>query len=170
MLFRSSGSLPHLALELLKSAAKVDMLHVPYKGAAPAVADVVAGTVQVLLIGLPTVMPQVNAGKVIALGVPTPQPSPLAPGVPTLAESAGLPGFEMSNWLGFVAPSATPRGLVTKLNSDIVGILRMPDVRAQLLKGGFEPTGSTIEQFQTQLETGLKSWAKVVKEAGITID
>lgn len=165
-----NGSASHLGMEMFNRATQLNIKHIPYKGAAPGVADLVAGNVQVMLIGLPTVMPQVTAGRVVALGVPTLAPSPLAPGVPTIAESGGLPGFEISNWLGLVAPAATPRAIITKLNAEVVDLLRLPDVKEQLFKGGFEPTGSTIEQMASVLESGLKTWAKFVKEAGITID
>ena len=165
-----NGSGSHLAMEMFNRAAGISMRHIPYKGAAPAASDLVAGTVQVLMIGLPTVMPHVATGRIIALGVPTPSPSALAPGIPTVAESAALPGFEFSNWLGFVMPSATPRSLVLRLNNEINTIVRTPDVRAQLLKAGLEPTGSTVEEMQASLEIGLKNGARLVKEAKITLD
>lgn len=165
-----NGSASHLAMEMFNRAAQVSMRHIPYKGAAPAANDLIAGTVQVLLIGLPTVMPHVATGRIVALGVPTATPSPLAPGIPTVADSAGLPGFEMSNWLGFVMPSATPRAIVTRLNTEIVSIVRLPDVKAQLLKAGIEPTGSSIEEMAAALDAGLKSWPRIVKEANIKID
>ena len=165
-----NGSASHLAMEMFNRAAGINMRHIPYKGAAPAASDLVAGTVQVLMIGLPTVMPHVATGRIIALGVPTPSPSALAPGIPTVAESAELPGFEISNWLGFVMPSATPRSLVLRLNNEINTIVRTPEVRAQLLKAGLEPTGSTVEEMQASLEIGLKNGARIVKEAKITLD
>ena len=165
-----NGSTSHIAMEMFNRAAGINIRHIPYKGAAPAASDLVAGTVQVLMIGLPTVMPHVATGRIIALGVPTPTPSALAPGIPTVAESAGLPGFEVSNWLGFVMPAATPRSIVLRLNTEINSIVRTPEVRAQLLKAGLEPTGSTVEEMQASLETGLKNGARIVKEANITLD
>lgn len=165
-----NGSASHLAMERFNRAAGVDIRHVPYKGAAPAVNDLVAGNVQVMLIGLPTIMPQVAAGRVVALGISSLKPSTMAPGLPTIADAAGLPGFEVSNWLGIMAPAATPKPIVARLNAEIVSILNRADVKEQLLKAGFEPLTSTPEHFAKYLEEELASWAKVVKEAGIKVD
>jgi tripartite-type tricarboxylate transporter receptor subunit TctC len=115
-------------------------------------------------------MPHVISGRLVALGVASAGPSPMVPGMPTIAESGGLPGFEIRNWLGLVVSAGTPKDVVGKLNAAIVDILRMPEAREQLLKSGFEPTGSTPEYFATYLASELKYWAKVVKEAGITLD
>jgi len=130
----------------------------------------IGGTLQVMLIGVPVVMPHVTSGRLVALGVASAGPSPMAPGLITIAESGGLPGFEIRNWLGLVAAAGTPREIVAKLNMEIGEILRLPEVKEQLLKNGFEPTGSTPEYFTTYLELELKYWAKVVKDAGITTD
>lgn len=165
-----NGSASHLAMEMFNRVAQVSIVHIPYKGAAPAVTDLVGGTVQVMLIGLPTVMPFVRAGRVVALGISSSGPSPMAPGMITIAESGGLPGFKVSNWLGLVAPAGTQRSIISKLNTGIVDILRLPEMKERLLKGGFEPTGSTPEQFASYLESELRNWARVVKDAGITID
>jgi tripartite-type tricarboxylate transporter receptor subunit TctC len=165
-----NGSASHLAMERFKRAAGIDIRHVPYKGAAPAVNDLIAGNVQVMLIGLPTIMPQVAAGRVVPLGVSSLKPSPLAPGLPTIADAAGLPGFEVTNWLGILAPAGTPGAIVTKLNAEIVAILTRADVSEQLHKSGFEPLTSTPEHFASYLESELALWSKVVKDAGIKID
>ena len=165
-----NGSASHLAMEIFNRAAQVNIRHIPYKGAAPAVVDLIGGTLQVMLIGVPVVMPHVTSGRLVALGVASAGPSPMAPGLPTIAESGGLPGFEIRNWLGLVAAAGTPREIVAKLNMEIGEILRLPEVKEQLLKNGFEPTGSTPEYFTTYLELELKYWAKVVKDAGITAD
>jgi len=165
-----NGSASHLAMEMFNRAAHVNIRHIPYKGAAPAVVDLIGGTIQVMLIGVPVVMPHVTSGRLVALGVATAGPSPMAPGLITIAESGGLPGFEIRNWLGLVTAAGTPRDIIEKLNTAIVEILRAPDVKEQLLKNGFEPAASTPEYFATYLESELKYWAKVVKDAGITID
>jgi tripartite-type tricarboxylate transporter receptor subunit TctC len=165
-----NGSASHLAMEIFNRAAHVNIRHIPYKGAAPAVVDLIGGAVQVMLIGLPVVMPHVASGRLVALGVASSGPSPLAPGMITIAESGGLPGFEIRNWLGLVAPAGTPRDIVEKLNTGINEILRLPEVKEQLFRSGFEPTGSTPEHFASYLESELKYWAKVVKDAGITPD
>ncbi len=165
-----NGSASHLAMEMFNRAAQVNIRHIPYKGAAPAVVDLIGGNLQVMLIGVPVVMPHVTSGRLVALGVASAGPSPMAPGMITIAESGGLPGFEIRNWLGLVASAGTPRDIVDKLSTAINEILRVPEVKEQLLKSGFEPTGSTPEYFATYLEAELKYWAKVVKDAGITAD
>ena len=165
-----NGSASHLAMEIFNRAAHVNIRHIPYKGAAPAVVDLIGGTVQVMLIGLPVVMPHVTSGRLVALGIASSGPSPMAPGMITIAESGGLPGFEIRNWLGLVAPAGTPRDIIAKLNTEIVDNLRSPEARDQLFKIGFEATGSTPEYFASYLESELKYWAKVVKDAGITPD
>lgn len=165
-----NGTASHLAMEKFNRAAGVDIRHIPYKGASPAVNDLLSGTVQVMLIGLPTVMPHVTAGRIIALGISSPGPSAMAPGMVSIAEAAGLPGFEVSNWLGLLAPAGTPRPIITRLNAEIVEILHRPEVKDQLLKGGFEPVTSTPKQFASYLDSELKVWSKVVKDAGIKID
>ena len=164
-----NGSASHLAMERFNREVGVNIQHIPYKGAAPAVNDLLSGTVQVMLIGLPTIMPHVTSGRVIPLGVSTLKPSPLAVGVPPLAEAMGVPGFEVSNWLGLVAPAGTPKAIITKLSAEVMSILRTPEVRDQLLKGGFEPLTSTPEQFASHLESELNLWRKVVKDANIQI-
>lgn len=161
-----NGAASHLAMELFKSTAGIDMLHVPYKGAAPAITDLVGGQVQVMLIGVPVAMPQVRAGKLTALGIASLKRSPFAPELPTIADS-GLPGFEVSNWLGVLAPAGTPREIVNRLNREIVDILRQPDVKERLFQQGFETVVSTPEQFAAYMRTELGKWAKVIKQAGI---
>jgi len=165
-----NGSASHLAMEMFNRAAQVNIRHIPYKGAAPAVVDLIGGNLQVMLIGVPVVMPHVMSGRLVALGVASAGPSPMAQGMITIAESGGLPGFEIRNWLGLVAAAGTPRDIVDKLSTSINEILRVPEVKEQLLKSGFEPSGSTPEYFASYLEAELKYWAKVVKDVGITAD
>jgi tripartite-type tricarboxylate transporter receptor subunit TctC len=165
-----NGSASHLAMERFNREVGVNIQHIPYKGAAPAVNDLLSGTVQVMLIGLPTIMPHVTSGRVIPLGVSSLKASPLAPGVMPLADAMGVPSFEVNNWIGLVAPAGTPKAIITKLNAEVMGILRNPEVRDQLLKGGFEPLTSTPEQFASQIDIELSVWRKVIKDAGIKID
>jgi tripartite-type tricarboxylate transporter receptor subunit TctC len=160
------GSASHLAMELFDRAAGVRMQHVPYKGAAPAVTDLLGGNVQVMLIGLSTVLPYVGSNKLVALGVSSLEPSALAPGVPTIA--ATLPGFEVSNWLGVFAPAGTPVSIVNKLNAEINDIMKQPDTWKQISEDGFEPVpANTPQEFGKYVQSEITKWAQVVKEAGI---
>ena len=167
--FASSGqgTSHHLSGELLKAVAGVDILHVPYKGSAPAVTDLIGGQINVMFDNISNVLPHVKSGKLRALAVTTPARSPLAPEVPTVIE-AGVPGYELGVWFGIAAPGGTPRPIVDKLNAEIVKILRMPDVKEKFAAQGVEAIGSTVEQFQAHLQAQRTMWAKVVKDAGVT--
>jgi tripartite-type tricarboxylate transporter receptor subunit TctC len=160
------GGSTHLAGELFKLLAKVDMVHVPYKGGGPAVADLVSGQVMMTFGNLTTVLPFANAGRVRALAVTSAKRSPAIPELPTMAE-AGVPGFEAATWNGLVAPAATPKDIVVKLNADIVKILSMPDTRAKLASNGLEPIGDTPGAFSAHISNEIARWAKVVKAAHI---
>ena len=160
------GGSTHLAGELFKLLAKVDMVHVPYKGGGPAVADLVSGQVMMTFGNLTTVLPFANAGRVRALAVTSARRSPALPNLPTMSE-AGVPGFEAATWNGLIAPAATPRDIVTKLNGDIVKVLRMPDTRAKLASNGLEPIGDTPAAFSAHIANEIARWARVVKAAHI---
>jgi tripartite-type tricarboxylate transporter receptor subunit TctC len=164
-----NGSASHLGTEAFKTLAKVNMVHVPYKGAAPAVTDLMGGHVQVMIIGLAVALPQVRAGKVKALGVSSLKRSPAAPEIPTLDET-GLPGYEVVNWMGIIAPAKTPRDIVTKLNAEIRAVISAPETRERLLKQGLEPAGSTPEAFDAFIRSEIDKWSRVVKHAGIKPD
>ncbi|MBI2293254.1 MAG: tripartite tricarboxylate transporter substrate binding protein [Betaproteobacteria bacterium] len=164
-----TGSASHLAMELLKSTARVDILHVPYKGATPGITDLMGGHVQVMLIGLPGALPPVSAGRLKALAVSSLRRSPAVPELPTIAESR-LPGFEVINWLGVLAPAGTPRDIITKLNQEIVKGLQQPDTKAKLVSQGFETMGGTPEQFAAYMKSETAKWAKVVKATGAKAD
>ena len=171
MNFGSSGpgSASHLAMVMFDRAAGIDLQHVPYKGAAPAVTDLLGGNVQVMLIGISTVLPYVKAGSLVALGVSSAQPSPLAPGVPTIAAAAGLPNFEVSNWLGLFAPARTPPAIVKQLNAEINTLMQLPEVRTSLGREGFEPVATNSpEEFGAYLQAEIRKWSKLVKDGGIT--
>jgi tripartite-type tricarboxylate transporter receptor subunit TctC len=164
-----NGSASHLGTEMFKSMAKVNIIHIPYKGAAPGVIDLVGGHVQLMIIGIPVAIPQVRSGKLKALGVTSLTRSPAAPDVPTLNES-GLPGYEVLNWYGIVAPAKTPRDIVTKLNGEIRKIIHAPGMKPRLELQGFEPAGTTPEAFDAYMRSELAKWSKVVKQAGIKAD
>lgn len=161
-----SGTTPHLAGETLKSMAGIDIVHVPYRGQIPALADVMAGQVSMTFGNLPDVMPQVAARKLKALAIATPQRSTLAPEMPTLGE-AGLPGFTSDSWFGIAAPAKTPTAAVRKMQAQVADILRRPDVKSRLHTAGVEPSGNTPEQFGTFLQEQMAKYAAIIKAAGI---
>jgi len=161
-----SGTTPHLAGETLKSMAGIDIVHVPYRGQIPALADVMAGQVSMTFGNLPDVMPQVAARKLKALAIATLQRSALAPELPTLGE-AGLPGFTSDSWFGIAAPAKTPPAAVRKMQAQVADILRRPDVKSRLHTAGVEPSGNTPEQFGTFLQEQMAKYAAIIKAAGI---
>ncbi len=162
-----TGSSNHLSMEKFKQMAGVDITHVPYKGSAPAVTDLIGGQLQVMFDNISNVLPHVKSGKLKALAVTTPARSPLTPEVPTVTE-AGVPGYDVAVWFGIAAPGGTPRPIVDKLNAEIVKILHMPDVKEKFAAQGVDAIGSTVEQFQAHLQAQRTMWAKVVKDAGVT--
>jgi tripartite-type tricarboxylate transporter receptor subunit TctC len=161
------GSSNHLSMEKFKQMAGVDITHVPYKGSAPAVTDLIGGQVQVMFDNISNVLPHVKSGKLKALAVTTPARSPLTPELATVSE-AGVSGYEVGVWFGIAAPGGTPKPIVDKLNAEIVKILRMPDVKETFAGQGVEVIGSTVEQFQAHLQAQSTMWEKVVKDAGVT--
>jgi tripartite-type tricarboxylate transporter receptor subunit TctC len=161
-----AGSPNHLGMELLKSMSGIDMVHVPYKGASPAVADLIAGQVQLMFNGMSSVLPLIASGKLKAIAIGSAKRSAAAPDVPTVAE-AGLPGFEFTAWNGNFAPAGTPRAIVLKLNGDIRKALAAPDVVQRLSSLGSEPAGSSPEEFAGYIKQDFARWSAVVKAAGI---
>lgn len=159
------GGGTHLSAELFKSMAGVDMLHVPYKGSAPAMTDLLGGVVQMMFADAPTALPQMRAGRVRPLAVASPQPSALAPELPTIAET--VPGYEAYSWAAIVAPAGTPDAIVAKASADIVRALGDPEVKQRLLEAGAEAAPSTPEQFGAQLRAEIDKWARVIQAAGI---
>jgi len=164
-----NGTSVHLSMELFKSMTKTFMLHIPYKGSAPVVTDLLAGQIDVMFDNLPNVIGHVRAGKMKAIAVSTAQRSALAPEVPTVAE-AGVPGYELSVWFGVLAPAGTPRDIIVRLNTEIVKILNAPDVKDRFAKQGVEVRTSTPEQFSEFLRAEVSRWAKVVQDANIKAD
>jgi tripartite-type tricarboxylate transporter receptor subunit TctC len=164
-----SGTPQHLAGELFDTVAGIEMVHVPYKGAAPALNDLLGGQVTLGFVSLPAALPHVKAGKLKALGVTDSKRSAVAPEVPTISE-AGLAGYEVENWYGVLAPAGTPRDVVNKLNSEIVKLLQTKDARELLNNQGFEILQSTPEQFAAYNKTEQVKWAKLVKLSGAKAD
>ena len=160
-----AGSATHLSGELLKTLSGTDILHVPYKGTGPAVTALLSGEVGLYFTTVPAAVPLVKSGRVRALGVTSTTRSALMPDVAPIAE-AGLKGYETGTWHGILAPAATPKDVVAKLNAEIVKILAQPDVREKLVGQGLDPIGGTPEQFAAYLKSEIAKWAKVVKASG----
>ena len=164
-----SGSGPHIVAELFKSQARLDMVHVPYKGTGPLIAALVAGDVQLAFGNMFALVPQVKAGRLNAIAVTGAQRSSALPEVPTVAES-GLPGFEAVGVHGLLAPAGTPRRVIDRLNAESGAVLRSPDVRAQLASDGAEPVGNTPEQYAAQIAAEMQKWGRLIKDRGIRAD
>jgi tripartite-type tricarboxylate transporter receptor subunit TctC len=166
--FASSGpgSLPHLAGELFKLTAKINIVHVPYRGAAPAVNDLLAQQVQMVFLDLPVLLPQIKAGKLKPIAVGAPQRVPSAPEVPTTAE-AGMPNLLTENWYGMVAPAKTPPSIVAALNKAAVEAMKDPAVIEKLSSQGAILAGDSPDHFATFIDSETKKWAKVITDAGV---
>ncbi|HEX3062147.1 MAG TPA: tripartite tricarboxylate transporter substrate binding protein [Usitatibacter sp.] len=165
----STGSAGHLAGELFKATAGVEMTHVPYKGAAPAMTDLIGGRIQLMFDNLASSLVQIKAGKVRALAVTTAKRTELAPDLPTIAES-GLPGFDINTWFGLFVPARTPPAIVQRLHDEFVKALETPEVRARMLALGAEPVGSTPAQFAQYVQSEAAKYAKLVKASGARVD
>jgi tripartite-type tricarboxylate transporter receptor subunit TctC len=161
-----AGNAGHLAAELFKSMTNTEMVHVPYKGGAPAMIDLIAGQVQLVFSSPPTAIPQVKAGKIRALAVTTLKRSALLPELPTMAES-GLPGFEADNWYGIAVAARTPRAIVDRLNTELVKALNMPDVKQLLFGQGLEVSTGTPEAFGSYMKSEYEKWGKLIRTAGL---
>ena len=164
-----SGGLPHLALELLKNAAKIEVIHVPYKGAAPAVTDLLGGQVSGLFADLPVLQPYITSARLRALAVASPKRSKLLADVPTMTEQ-GLPSVEAINWYGVLVAAKTPPEVIAKLHDAIVKSLNDADLREKLVSRGADPISSTPEQFAAFLKDELAKWGRIAKESGAKID
>ena len=162
------GGSSHLAAELFKSMAGVNIVHVPYKGSNPALAGLLAGEVQVAIDGV-QLLPQIKSGKLKALGVSTAQPSPLAPGMPTIA-STGLPGYEWIGMSGIWTRAKTPEAIINRLNKEIVRVLTLPEIKDRFFKAGAEVVASSPEQFAAIIKSDIVRMGKVIKDAGIKVD
>ena len=164
-----SGNATHLAGELFASAARIKLVHVPYKGSGPAVTDLVGGQVQLMFANLVAALPQVKTGRIRALAVTGQTRAAAAPELPTVIE-AGVPGYVVTSWFGVLMPAATPRELIMKLNADLARTMSAPDVRDRLAGDGAEPKTGTPEQFGAFMRAEIAQWTKVVKDAGIVAE
>jgi len=161
-----AGTLPHLSAELFSSMSGIKMVHIPYKGAGAAVTDVLAGRVPVYFMNILQSLQLIKAGKLRALGVTTPQRSPIAPEIPAIAE-AGLKGYDMTNWYGLLVPAATPREVIVKLSAEVGRILKLPELTARLADDGMTVVASTPEQFAVFLARETEKFTRVIEAAGI---
>ena len=164
-----NGSSIHLSGELFKSLAKVDMQHVPYKGSAPAVTDLLGNQIGIMFDNMPSAIQHVRSGSLVPLAVTTAKRSPELPNVPTIAE-AGVPGYEATSWFGMFAPAGTPAPVLAKLNAAIVKVLAQPDVKKKINEQGAEVYSETPEQFAAFIQAESVKWGKVVKESGASLD
>jgi len=161
------GSPGHLAGELFNTMAKVDMVHIPYKGGGPALADLLGGQVPIFVAVISTGVPPVKAGRAVALAVTGAKRSPALPNVPTVAETTGLKGYEASNWYGMVAPADTPKPVIDRLHKDLTAVLNSPEVRDTLLSRGIETVVSTPEEFTAYIKSETTKWNKVIRAANL---
>ncbi|WP_219213862.1 Bug family tripartite tricarboxylate transporter substrate binding protein [Variovorax boronicumulans] len=164
-----NGSSIHLSGELFKQMTGVDMQHVPYRGSAPAVSDLLGGQISVMFDNMPSAIQHVRGGKLRALAVTTAKRSPALPDVPTIAE-AGVPGYEATSWFGLLAPAGTPAPIVAKLNAAILKALADPEVKKKLAEQGAESHGEKPEEFAAFIKSETAKWGKVVKESGASLD
>lgn len=164
-----NGSTGHLALEQFKIISGMPLAHIPYKGGGPALAEVIGGQVQALFSLALAAMPQIKAGKVRAIAITSARRSRVAPDIPTIGE-LGFPGFEVIGWFGWLAPARTPNDIVTRLNSDIVKVLRSTETQDRLIVLGCEPVGNTSREFAAFVSSERDKWARVIKQAGIKLD
>jgi len=165
-----NGTPSHIAGELLKLRASIDLVHVPYKGGGPALADTLGGQVPLLIVSMPAAMSHVRAGKLRALAVTTVKRSPGAPEIPTVAEALKIPDYEVDSWYAMFAPAKTPSAIVARMNKEIVHAIRLPAVRQKLLEQGGDPVGSTPEELDRVVKAELRKWAEVIRDAHIKVD
>ncbi len=169
--FASSGvgTSIHLSGEMFRITTGLDMTHVSYKGSPPALTDLMGGQVQLMFDNLPTSLPYIKAGKLRALAVTTAKRVPSLPDVPTMVE-AGFPGFETGSWFGVLAPAGTPKEIITKLSTELLRILKTPEMQEKLLQQGAQPVGLGPEDFAAHIKSEMAKWGKVVKESGATAE
>jgi tripartite-type tricarboxylate transporter receptor subunit TctC len=163
-----NGSTAHLSMELFKSMTGTNLVHIPYKGSAGVLADVMGGQIAVTIDNMPVYLPQVKAGKIRALAVSPAKRSTAAPDIPTIAE-AGVPGYDSGAWFGLLAPAGTPRAIVEKLSVETARILKLPDISKRISELGAEPVGSTPAQFTALIKDEITKWAKVIKDANVEL-
>jgi len=164
-----NGSISHLSAELLKSMAGIDVLHVPYKGASPALVDIASGQVDGMVINIPTVLPLLQGGKLKILGVTSLKPAASLPNVPTL-DASGVPGYETTAWFGFMVPAKTPPEIVQALYTKTRQALAQPEVKATLARQGAEPADMTPLEFSAFVRNHIAKYAKVIKDANVKLE
>ncbi|MBS0468894.1 MAG: tripartite tricarboxylate transporter substrate binding protein [Proteobacteria bacterium] len=164
-----SGASPHVSGELFKSMTGTDLLHVPYKGSAPAMTDLLGGQTSIMFDNMPSAIQHVRSGKLRPIAVTTAKRSPELPDVPTIAES-GVPGYEAMSWFGLFAPAATPKPVLDKLNAALVKVLNQPDVKKKIAEQGGDVVAETPAQFAAFIKSESAKWGKVVKDSGATVD
>jgi tripartite-type tricarboxylate transporter receptor subunit TctC len=164
-----NGTSQHLSGELFKKMTGVDMIHIPYKGSAPAVTDLVGGQVQLMFDNIPSSLPQVRAGKLRALAVTGPRRSPVLPDLPTLSE-AGLPGFSITSWFALFAPAGTPAKILIRLNKEAGKAIALKELRQQWMDQGIEPAGGTAEQFAAFRRIEASRWEKIARDSGARVE
>ena len=160
------GSTTHLAGEMLHLLGGLELLHIPYKGAAPVITDLLGGQIDMAFINISGAISYIESGKLKGLAVTTLRRSTLLPNLPTVAET--YPGFEVNSWYGFMAPANTPKAIITRLQQELAAILKMPDIVQALKAGGLDPEGSTPEQYTIKIKDDLARWSAVVKSTGLT--
>jgi len=163
------GSSNHIAGELLRMMAKIDIQHIPYKGNNPALTDAIGGHVHMLFAGVPAVLPHAESGRLRAVGISTLTRSPAMPAVATFDES-GVNGYEATNWFGLLAPAKTPKPIVARLNEALVKVVRAPELKSQLEIQGYDPVGSSATEFSAFIRAESEKYAKVVKLSGAKVD
>lgn len=161
-----AGTYPHMTMALFLSMAKLEMVHIPYKGTGPAMIDMVAGQVATMAATILTGMPQIRAGRLRPLGITSATRSPIVPDIPTVAE-AGLTGYESVQWYGMLAPAKTPRDIVNRLHTEVTGVLKQPEIKARFAGDGADTVGSSPDEFTRYIQSELAKWAKVARDAGI---
>ena len=165
-----SGTPGHIAAELLKRRAGIDMVHVPYKGGGPALGDTIAGQVPFLFLTAPAGLPSVRSGRLRALAVTTRKRTAAATDIPTVAEELNLPGYEVDSWCAMFAPAKTPAAIVARMQQEIARVVRLPEVKQKLIEQGADPVGGSPEELDRVVRTELKSWAAVIRDAGIKLE
>ena len=165
-----NGTPSHIAGELLKLRAGIDLIHVPYKGGGPAVADTLGGQVPLLMVTMPAAISHVRAGKLIPLAVTTARRNPGAPEIPTVAEALKIPDYEVDSWYAIFAPAKTPKAIVSRMQKEVARVIELPDVKQRLLEQGGDTVGSTPEALDKVVKSELHRWAEVIREANIHVE
>ena len=165
-----NGTSIHMAGELFKSMTKTYMVHLPYRGSPPAVADLIAGNVDIMFDNIPSAINFIKAGRLKALAVTSAKRSPALPDLPTVAEAANLPGYEATSWFGILVPANTPPDLVKLINTEVVRAINSPAVRERYAAMGAEPVGNTPDQFANFIKSEIAKWTRVVKASGAIVD